>query len=406
MNNTSDNSEFDIQGRDGVQAVMPSEFEEAYNEPLSRTLDLDTWAVGEDLSELYARLEAEVSDAVADENRIRTQIRSIVFPRIATGRRRAPDSGLHKFTVADLEKAHRGLLFNGGVEACDGTNIVHDTLPLSITQIGVCLVSYHGEQGSWVHRLFRRDLRLQGEDPVTEALELLNRRRDRDGIGTESRRSQLSELTRRSIMAYAERAILLDRSNARWRMGHGNPTPYELLTGYWAHHPEMVDAALSLMQSLVLEHQRFVFIPSAPRRRDWLTIGNALNSLEYLILFTIEDDLISMVERGGYRGETRAKMREFAHEVGSQIVTGLYRVSEAAPPYVFYAHAKHSHMAALIAMADSALQLHRGFPMLIDIADTVCRSVFGADGFLSSVRLAYAETGQPLRYLGERETRQ
>lgn len=405
MNDTVEGSEFEIESVEDAQAVTPNEFEEAFSEPLSRTLDLNTWAVGENLPELYARLEAEVSDAVADEDRIRNQIRSIVFPRIATGRRRAPDSGLHKFSVAEMEKAHRGLLFNGGVEACDGTNVVHDTLPLSITQIGVCLVSYHGEQGSWVHRLFRRDLRLRGEDPVQEALEMLERRRDRDAIGVESRRSQMSELTRRSIMAYAERAILLEKSDARWRMGHGNPTPYELLTGYWAHHPEMVEAALKLMRSLVLDHQRFIFIPSAPRRRDLLTIGNALDGREYLILFTLEDDLVTMVERGGYRGETRGKMQDFAHEVGSQIVAGLYRVSKAAPPYLFYAHAQHSRMAALIAMADSALQLHRGFPMLIDIADTVCRSVFGADGFMSSVRLAYAETGQPLRYLGERETR-
>jgi hypothetical protein len=405
VNDTIEDGEFEIQPGEGIQAVAPGEIEELYNEKLSTMLDLDTWATGTNLPELYARLESEVSDAVADEDRIRTQIRSIVFPRIATGRRRAPDSGLHKFGVEDLEKAHRGLLFNGGVEACDGTNVIHDTLPLSITQIGVCLVSYHGEQGSWVHRLFRRDLRLRGEDPVQEALEMLERRRDRDGVGVESRRSQMSELTRRSIMAYAERAILLDKSTARWRMGHGNPAPYELLTGYWAHHPDMVEAALGLMRSLVLDHQRFVFVPSAPRRRDLLTIGNALNGLEYLILFTLEDDLVTMVEKGGYRGEIRARMADFAHEVGSQIVAGLYRVSEAAPPYLFYAHVQHSRMAALIAMADSTLQLHRGFPMLIDIADTVCRSVFGADGFTSSVRLAYAETGQPLRYLGERETR-
>lgn len=388
-----------------VQPITPSEFEEAFGEPLARTLDLDTWAAGENLAALYARLEAEVSSAVADEDRIRREIRSLVFPRIAQGRRRAPNSGLYQFDVPTLEKAHSGLLFNGGVEACDGTSVVHETLPLSIAQIGVCLVSYHGEQGSWVHRLFRRDLRLRGEDPVQEALEMLERRKDRESIGQESRRDQLSELSRRSIMAYAERAILLEKSTARWRLGHGHPTPYELLTGYWAHYPDMVDAALGLMRRLVLDHQRFVFVPSAPRRRDLLTIGNALNPLEYLILVTIEDDLKRKVERGGYRGETRRKVQEFALEVGPNVVIGLYRVSEASPPYIFYAHTDHAQMAALIAMADSALQLHRGFPMLIDIADTVCRSTFGADGFMSSVHLAYTETGQPFRYLTERETR-
>ena len=68
-----------------------------------------------------------------------------------------------------LRLIHRGLLFNGGVEACDGTVQVHDTLPLTIYQIGVSLVSYAGDQGTWHQRLFRRDLRQQGEDPVEKS---------------------------------------------------------------------------------------------------------------------------------------------------------------------------------------------------------------------------------------------
>ena len=78
---------------------------------------------------------------------------------------------------------------------------------------------------------------------------------------------------------------------------------------------------------------------------------------------------------------------------------------EAAPPYLFYAHVEHAEMAAHIAMADSLLQEHRGFPMLIDLADTVCSATFGVDHLLSSVQTAYADAGEPFRYLGERETR-
>jgi hypothetical protein len=42
---------------------------------------------------------------------------------------------------------------------------------------------------------------------------------------------------------------------------------------------------------------------------------------------------------------------------------------------------------------------------LIDLADTVCRTTFGAGEFMDSVRLSYTDAGQPYRYLGERETR-
>jgi hypothetical protein len=76
-----------------------------------------------------------------------------------------------------------------------------------------------------------------------------------------------------------------------------------------------------------------------------------------------------------------------------------------APPQLFYAHRDHAHEAALIAMADSVMQEHRGFPMLVDLADTVCRSTFGADSFTASTQLAHAQAGEPFRYLTERQTR-
>ncbi len=379
--------------------------QEEFENAIIETLDLDTWSSGENLLEQYARLEREVREAVADEENVIKQIRANVFPKIATGKRSVANSGLHKFDAKTIEQAHKGLLFNGGVEACDGTVVVHDTLPLTITQVGVCLTSYYGQQGSYVHRLYRRDFRVRGEDPVEEALEMLDIRRKRSAFNNEGETDQLSSLARRGVMAYAERAILLQKSQARWRMGHGSPAPYELITGYWSSRYEMTQAALEVMRRMVLEHQRFVFVPSAPRKRHLLTLGNALRPLEYLILVTLEEDLKNTIDKGGARGKIRKTMFEFAEEVGSQLVMGLYRASRFAPAYLFYAHKDHAKTAALIAMADSCLQEHRGFPMLIDIADNLCRSTFGADGFISSVQEAYVDAGQPFRYLPERETR-
>src|SRR3989442_3275260 len=39
---------------------------------------------------------------------------------------------------------------------------------VTITQIGVVLVSYRGDQGSWVQRIFRRDLRTRSEEHTSE----------------------------------------------------------------------------------------------------------------------------------------------------------------------------------------------------------------------------------------------
>jgi hypothetical protein len=112
-----------------------------------------------------------------------------------------------------------------------------------------------------------------------------------------------------------------------------------------------------------------------------------------------------IVNQGHLRGEHLKNAQDFCNESAAKILVGVYRTSNEVPPQVFYAHSDHVHEAALIAMADSILQSHRGFPLLIDLANTVCASTFGAAAFNSSVQSAYAQAGTPLRYLGERETR-
>ncbi|HMF56517.1 MAG TPA: hypothetical protein VK619_09245 [Pyrinomonadaceae bacterium] len=381
------------------------EFESAYGERFADTLDLNTWTLGEDLAAAFGRLEQEVEDALKKESEYRQQVRKIVFPRLAAAPDAPSNAGVWQARASDLERVHKGLLFNGGVEACDGTSVVHDTLPLTITQIGVCLVSYQGQQGSWAHRLFRRDLRAQVKDPVEEVLAVLERREKREAQGQDDERS-LSQLARRGIMAYAERAILREKSKSPWRMGHGSPAPYELLTGLWASKGERLKISGELIRWYA-EHKKFVFVPSAPRKRHWLMIGNALRPLEFAIVQTLKPELDNLIRNGGYREESGALpvMRKLRDEVGPEMVVGVYRVWEAAPPFLFYAHVDYAEMAAHIAMADSLLQEHRGFPMLIDLADTVCAATFGADDFRSSVYTAHADAGEPFRYLGERETR-
>jgi hypothetical protein len=206
-------------------------------------------------------------------------------------------------------------------------------------------------------------------------------------------------------MSYAERAILLHKSGARWRMGHGAPAPVELLTA--AAEP-FLDASLRVLRGLILDHRRFIFVPSGPAERLWLTLGAALEPLEYAVLETQEDRLLRFVERGTSPAFSSASMREaleFVHEVGPKLVLGIYRASRLAPGQLFYAHADHVHEAALIALADSVLHEHRGFPLLIDLADTVCTAHFSAASFAAGVNAAYAAAGASYRYLHERVTR-
>jgi hypothetical protein len=390
------------------------EFRESFGEDLGQTLDLATWRTDVDLGDEYLRIETEVHLAIEKESEYQRHIRREIFPRLQWSE--VPGCGVYEIPIRDIETVHRGLLFNGGVEACDGTNDNHDTLPLTIYQIGVSLVSYAGDRGTWHQRLFRRDLRLSNRDPVEEVLELLARRGRRAAVNHSNRHDAFSELFQRALMSYAERAILLRRSNAVWRMGHGSPAPLELLTG--GGFVELMVQATRIVRELVERHQKFVFVASEPKERALMTVGQALHPLEYAIVQTLEDRIartIDSVQFGdsggadlrwdGLRLTAQEWLARFRDQVAPRVVVGVYRASPIAPPQVFYAHADHADVAARIAVADSVLQQERGFPLLIDLADRVCSSIYGGGSLQDVTAAAYASSGVPWRYLSERATR-
>src|SRR5712691_5529251 len=285
----SEQSPGDFSNVDDILAMEGNEFQAAFGEQVDDALDLDTWHTGEDLAAMYQALEQEIAGAVEQGGRIRERTRSELFPLVFKHPQAPPNAGCYQVDVATLERIHRGLLFNGGVEACDGTSLIHDTLPITIAQIGVSLVSYQGNQGTWVHRLYRRDLRVAGLDPIEEAIALLDRRRRRDSTDAQSARDKLSDFTRRGIMEYAERAILLHKSEAIWRMGHGHPVPYELLTGgglVIEGDMPLLRYSMKMWRELLMQQTRWVFVTSAPSDRVLLTLGDALRPLEFALVGT------------------------------------------------------------------------------------------------------------------------
>jgi hypothetical protein len=382
------------------EEVSAEDFEASYGESLERTLNLETWERGENLDRLFERLDREISEALVREDEIYKQIQDVVFPQITQRRHAPPEAGVFKATADELKAVQQQALFNGAVEASYGMSTGHDTLPISITQIGVCLVSYAGEQGAWVHRFFRRDLRQRGFDPVEEVLAILERRQLQSEPDQWGRRDRLTELGRRGITAYAERAVLQQRSHAPWHMGRGHPAPYELLTG--SGSMELLVAGLELLNELILGHRRFVYLSNARNEGVLLTIGHALRPLEYAVVETSEPRMERIIYEGHLRGPYRKRAEEFYHDAAPKILAGVYRTTSEVPPQIFYAQNDFVHDAALIAMADSVLQAHSGFPVLLDLASRVCHSTFGEEGFISAVRSAYVQQGS-FRYLSDLE---
>jgi hypothetical protein len=390
------------------------EFRENFGEELRQVLDVGSWRLGGDLAQEYPRIEREVREALAREDEYQRRIRTEFFPKLSNPAA-PPGYGVFRANMDSLQLIHRGLLFNGGVEACDGTVQVHDTLPLTVYQVGVSLVSYAGAQGTWHQRLFRRDLRQQGGDPVEEVWEAFERRNQRAALNHATPGDQLGELARKAVMDYAERAILLRRSEAVWRMGHGNPVTYELLTG--ADLLELMVAATGVLRELIEVKRKFVFVASEPRERFLLTIGQALPPLHYAVVGTLAERIEGWFQQRRFTTEAAGDLSwdgeplappewipRFIERVASQVAVGLYRATALAPAQLFYAHVDHVHTAAHIVLADSMFQEERGFPLLINLAHYVCRAVFGGSlHYLTET--AYAAAGAPWRYFSERTTR-
>jgi hypothetical protein len=365
-----------------------------FGESVAHTIDLTTWRQATRLGDMYGQLQSEISSAHEFETVAREAIRAKAFPMISRQHSAPKCAGVYRVKRNEIEAAQRGLLFTGAVEACQGLSTSHESLSLSITQIGICVVSYHADKGSWVHRLYQRDLRESVDDPVKLAEDLINRRH-RHGYD-ELTGNVASRLSRRSVLAYAERATLLERSSARWRMGNGQPVPYQLITVSGQH--DLILASMEMLRKLILDHQTFLFVSPALEKRGEMTIGDALKPLEYAVIGTVTDALNSVVDAGHYARDVARKLRAFVNEVGPKVVIGCYRASDIGPARVFYAHLDHAHEAAQVAMADSTLQAHRGYPVLLDLAREICQTSFGNSDFVATLKDAYTSAGQPYAF--------
>ncbi|RKH08921.1 hypothetical protein D7V97_18070 [Corallococcus sp. CA053C] len=378
------------------------DFRGSFREELSRTLNLETWAEGLDLQAIMQRYREEIGGAMRKEDQLRSVIRQELLPKLKT-RPHAPEgAGLYRMSPEELTAIHDGLLFAGQVEAVNGISVTHETLPLDITQLGIAAIGYGGTSGTFSQRLFRREVTVDAPDPYQEAAAYIEMRQNRSHPGRNGPDS-LSRLARRGIRAYAERAILVEKLKAEWRMGQGNPITHELITG--SGYTGLLTASIEMLTRLMEEHPRFVFVSARMEDRGFLTMGHSLDAGEFVILESMERAGRDILEGWQYDADGLLLAREFVKKYCHQVVMGLFRASNNAPPRIFYAHVKHAHMAACVAIADSVLRPEQGFPMLLDVAEATCRSAFGEDGFQGLVQDAYAQADVRLQYFNGRKPR-
>ncbi|WP_309893284.1 hypothetical protein [Archangium sp.] len=380
--------------------IGDDDYRAGFNEDLRSTLNLDTWTNGLDVEELIAGIRTHISHAADGEEIIRATVREKVFPSLKA-HTKLEAAGVYQANPERLRTVFEALLFPGRVEAVTSIVASHDSLPLGITQIGVAVVGYGGTSGTFSQRLFRKELATGNENPVRDAMECMNERHERSGMG---RRDSLSMLARRGLRDHSERAILLDKAQAEWRIGQGNPCSRELLSG--SGYPRLMTASLAVLSRLIGTHKKFVFVPHALEERGYLTLGHSLDAGEYALIQTLESDSAHFVERWYYpTEEVRDEALAFVRKYCRDILIGLFRSAEHAAPCLFFAHREHAHVAAHIAMADSLIHPRRGFPMLLEVAESSCRGVFGTDSFQGLVQDAYTRAGGKYQYFNERHSR-
>lgn len=94
-----------------AEVIDAREFEVNFGEPLDRTLDLDTWDDGKDLDAIFAKLDEEVSRALAQEDELRKQVRKVLFPMIGKRPNAPKGAGVFRATRKQLQDTQVNVLF-------------------------------------------------------------------------------------------------------------------------------------------------------------------------------------------------------------------------------------------------------------------------------------------------------
>lgn len=374
-------------------------FQQAFGVDFNDTINVDNWNSGFDLSKFVSQTEEDWIKVKKRQSENQKTIRESFFPRIKE-LALVPHAGLCE-NVSEIknlvERVQNGFLFNGAVTACASTIASYQTVPLTINQIGVCLINYERQHGTYSHTLIRSpELRFKSENPLKDVINLIERRKgEEDGRNKERK---VSEIAIRGIRAYMERLLLLERKNekSKWILGNGELLPHELMRGFWAGKRELSEKSLGLIKKIV-EHQRFVYVQGCEKFEDLWMFGDALLPFEYLVIDSVENIWTQRIISGNIRPPIRDDYMNFAKEVGSKIVQGIYRVSPQAEPQIFYGHIDHIRTAALVAMADSVFQLYKGRPMLLDLASNICQMSFNQNDLASTIHQASIKAEKKLR---------
>ncbi len=324
-------------------------------------------------------LRAEIQKSVSAEREIRAKLRKRIEQRHR--------DRLHTVTDASLNAA-KTILASDTV-SIDGTHAHVSMLSGLRGQLGVVAIRYSGEMTSYV--TYVTEVTYSDFDPNADIEEVVARRSKDDFA--------VSELVVRAMLAYNERLRALEQPQ-KWCILQGELFPFELRSGLGKLRG--LDVALELFRKIA-DRKTIGAVVSDTSSPD-INYGFALEAREYFRIADLKFEYDKWLEGGAkFNPDDKAKFAKFADEIGRKIIKGVYRVGQR--PFIFYAHEDTFDDFAAIILADSLHIPERGFPLLIDYADSVCASLFRASDFERRVNFELALEGDLLSELSERANR-
>lgn len=348
-------------------------------------LEQKTWNEYEDfISEANELLAKEVKKHVEEEKELIKELKEHpLFKKL-----RIRDI---KDKLPEAEK----LLLEGNVVGVDGTKADYRFMSGLRAQIGIVAVNYVGDKIRKSFFISEANLRTKSRDVIERV------------SGRALHDENLSNMAMRGLMLYREREAGLDpKFKGKYVMFHGPLLPFELMSGLG--RLRALDSTLDVLRRIIKE-KRFFSIISTTSFQDYLTFGRAIDKMQYLTAneYTLghylESDSNFLTWKDKWRGDERKKVEEFIRDYAEQICIGVIRIGER--PYVFHAHKDIFDLAAAIIARDAMFQKEKGFPLLIDYADTLCSQYFKAGDFKSVMDWELARTGAYIAEAPERDLR-
>lgn len=374
------------------QLLASQEIERALGLSVRQALDLQSWDENGGLEKLWTRVQSHILKTAHQECRLHEEVRRSVLTELPRFHDAPAQAGVYRVSDEQLRAACRQHLVGGTVTAAHGASTGHDSLAATLVSVGVSIVRYDGAMRSWRTTFLRQDYDFTSRDAAAEVRAVLDRRgrRSPEGPGNLGR-DHLTTLLRRGFTTAAERKALLEKAGTPWRLGRGVPAPLELLTG--SGSSDLLDEVLPVLRHLLLDDQRWCFIPAAQGNLALATLANALQEKEIAIFQKGKAALDTILEAGHFEHGYRRAVVELAERLGEAMVYGGFRATRFAPAQLFVAHAEHALAAGTIAMADASLQPHRGYPLLLDLAGLNAKMGLGIDAYQGVAEAAYAKAG-------------